>query len=82
MERVRAHRFLFQTMTPPSPNPCEPSRCPLCGNPNDCQLCAASPYKGPCWCFTVEIPQSLLDKVPVEARRKTCICRKCIEAAT
>lgn len=59
----------------------EAAKCPLCGGPNDCQLCTASAYKGHCWCFNVEIPQSLLDSLPAEVRRKSCLCRKCIESA-
>ncbi|HUA66694.1 MAG TPA: cysteine-rich CWC family protein [Alphaproteobacteria bacterium] len=53
-------------------------RCPLCGNPNNCQLCATDPYKGPCWCAKVEIPDALLAQVPLDLRNKACICRHCI----
>jgi prepilin-type N-terminal cleavage/methylation domain-containing protein/prepilin-type processing-associated H-X9-DG protein len=57
-----------------------PDRCPLCGGPNDCQLCTADAYKGPCWCAAVEIPAGLLMRVPAEARNRACLCRSCIEA--
>jgi hypothetical protein len=55
-----------------------PERCPLCGGPNDCQLCTVAAYKGPCWCTTVRIPDELLARVPAEARNRACICRKCV----
>ena len=38
--------------------------CPLCHQPNNCQLCTVAAYKGPCWCAKVEIPDALLAKVP------------------
>ena len=35
-------------------------KCPLCGRPNDCQLCTVAAYKGPCWCAKVKIPDELV----------------------
>ncbi len=55
-----------------------PGLCPLCQQPNDCQLCTSSAYKGACWCARVEIPDALLALVPVESRNKACICRECV----
>jgi prepilin-type processing-associated H-X9-DG protein/prepilin-type N-terminal cleavage/methylation domain-containing protein len=55
-------------------------QCPLCGQPNDCQLCSVSAHKGPCWCARVEIPNGLLARVPVELRNRACICPGCIES--
>ena len=55
-------------------------QCPLCGQPNDCQLCSVSAGKGPCWCARVEIPDALLARVPVELRNRACICPGCIES--
>ena len=54
------------------------NRCPLCGGPNDCQLCTPNACKGPCWCARVEIPEALLARVPVDLRNSTCICRDCV----
>lgn len=54
------------------------AKCPLCGRPNECQLCTAAAYKGPCWCATVSIPEELLARVPPELRNKACICRACV----
>lgn len=56
------------------------ARCPLCGKPNDCQLCTQAAYKGPCWCTKAKIPEELLARVPDEARNKACICRECVSA--
>jgi prepilin-type N-terminal cleavage/methylation domain-containing protein/prepilin-type processing-associated H-X9-DG protein len=60
--------------------PIDTGQCPLCHQPNDCQLCTGSAYKGSCWCARVEIPDGLLAQVPVELRNRTCICRGCIES--
>jgi len=58
----------------------ESGHCPLCGQPNDCQLCSVSAHKGLCWCARVDIPGDLLARVPVELRDRACICRGCIES--
>ena len=55
-----------------------PECCPLCGRPNDCQLCTAAAYKGPCWCATVAIPDELIAQVPAGLRNKACLCRHCV----
>lgn len=55
-----------------------PEHCPLCGGANDCRLCTAAAYKGSCWCVAEGIPDELIARVPVEARNKACICRKCV----
>ena len=57
-----------------------PSRCPLCGGPNDCRLCSSAAPAGDCWCATVEIPDALIARVPPALRRRACICRNCITA--
>jgi hypothetical protein len=55
-----------------------PAHCPLCGLSNDCQLCSADAYKGPCWCAKMKIADELIAQVPPECRNRTCICRACI----
>jgi hypothetical protein len=52
--------------------------CPLCGQPNDCQLCTDAAYKGPCWCAKVKIPDELIAQVPPELRNSACLCRNCV----
>jgi len=54
-------------------------RCPLCGQPNECQRCTEAAYKGPCWCDKVEVPDAVLARVPAELRNRACVCRKCAE---
>ena len=56
-----------------------PSRCPLCGGANECQLSSPVAYKGQCWCASVEIPAELLARVPENLRNRACICRSCVE---
>jgi len=58
----------------------EMGQCPLCGQPNDCQLCTVAAYKGVCWCAKVEIPDALIAQVPPDLRNKNCICRACAMA--
>jgi prepilin-type N-terminal cleavage/methylation domain-containing protein/prepilin-type processing-associated H-X9-DG protein len=56
-----------------------PDRCPLCGEANGCQLCSPAAYKGRCWCADVEMPATLLARVPEHWRNRACICRNCVE---
>jgi hypothetical protein len=39
------------------------------------------PYKGPCWCASVAIPQVLFAKIPDESKNVACICNNCIQSA-
>lgn len=59
-------------------HPLDAGRCPLCGNPNNCQLCTHAAYKGPCWCAKVKIPEALLAQVPPDLKNKACICSDCV----
>jgi len=65
-------------MTNPPANVIEATQCPLCGQPNDCQLCTVAAYKGPCWCTKVKIPAELIAQVPSELQNRACICRECV----
>ena len=51
-----------------------PDRCPLCGGPNGCGLAAGADT---CWCFSASILPEALERVPDEARDRTCICADC-----
>ncbi|CAM2774396.1 cysteine-rich CWC family protein [Rariglobus hedericola] len=53
------------------------SFCPLCQRPNQCDATGAG---GHCWCFSVQIPATLLDQLSEEQRNTACICRECIIA--
>ncbi len=56
----------------------EPAQCPLCHQPNECQLCTVAAYKGPCWCAQVEIPEALLAQIPPDLHNQACLCQNCI----
>lgn len=59
----------------------DPAICPLCDQPNQCQMAGATPVNGPCWCVRQEFPAELLDRVPEAARSRACICARCVAAA-
>lgn len=61
------------------PQQFNPDQCPLCGQANDCLLCAPIAYKGQCWCSHEEIPAELLERVPEAFRNRACVCRSCLE---
>ena len=52
----------------------EQSICPICKNPNSCTVDAMQN----CWCFSVEIPEQLIQQLPPHLRNVSCICSKCI----
>lgn len=54
----------------------DPSRCPLCDEPNDCALCRG---KGNCWCFASRVREEVLKAIPEEYQGLACVCRKCSE---
>ena len=58
-----------------------PELCPLCGQPNDCQLATQDACKSPCWCMKENFPPDLLARVPKEARGCACICNICLTKA-
>ena len=56
---------------------CDPTRCPLCGESNQCAR-AADPEATDCWCKSEAFPQDLLSRVPSAAVRRACICQRCV----
>jgi hypothetical protein len=58
----------------PRPTAIDPSRCPLCGDENDCGMAKGNRA---CWCHTMTIPQEVLARVPLEAQGIACVCRAC-----
>ncbi len=61
----------------------DPTRCPLCGQPNQCagQVERATGVQQPaCWCTQREFSEELLQRVPAALRRKACICPACVLA--
>jgi hypothetical protein len=61
----------------------DPSRCPLCGTPNQCAMeteRVTGEPQPPCWCTQVQFPSAVLARVPASARAQACICRACARA--
>ena len=48
----------------------EPETCPRCGAKFDCGK------SGKCWCFEVDVPPSVLEKIDKEYN--SCLCPKCL----
>ncbi|HET9929702.1 MAG TPA: cysteine-rich CWC family protein [Polyangiaceae bacterium] len=53
----------------------DPSRCPLCGNLNSCAVVEGSTE--PCWCSAITIPRETLEKIPLSAKDRACLCPRC-----
>lgn len=61
----------------------DPSKCPICGESNQCaQEIARATGMPPetCWCMGAIFSSELLDRVPEEAKNKACICETCVKA--
>ncbi|GAB1383087.1 hypothetical protein MASR1M50_14070 [Burkholderiales bacterium] len=77
-----ARRFIPQNttrMTPPEPMP-DPTRCPLCGQPNRCAQAlarATGQPAPPCWCMQQRVDPRQLARVPARARGQACLCPAC-----
>jgi hypothetical protein len=59
----------------------DPANCPLCGEPNQCQLSAVGASDRPCWCASMKFPPEVLARVPADQVNKSCICKRCVETA-
>ncbi|HEX6594221.1 MAG TPA: cysteine-rich CWC family protein [Bacillota bacterium] len=55
------------------------THCPICGGDNNC---CYSMYKrrGICWCTKESFPDGIFSLVPIEKRRKSCICKDCLQS--
>jgi len=51
--------------------------CPICGEKNNCSI-EAGIETSTCWCMTTKLPSELLERVPKEKRRESCVCKECI----
>ncbi|EIK54059.1 hypothetical protein YO5_02982 [Stutzerimonas stutzeri TS44] len=56
--------------------PVEPSRCPLCGQPNQCAECDPG-VQQPCWCMSASIARDALERIPAPLRNQACLCPRC-----
>ena len=69
---------------PSTGRPPEPTRCPLCGQPNLCAMeveRASGQQQPPCWCVALRFEAAVLDRVPAAARGTACLCRACARPA-
>lgn len=55
----------------------DPSRCPLCQEPNACGMAAG---KATCWCAEVRLDPRALEAIPEAAKGKACVCSACGKA--
>jgi hypothetical protein len=58
-------------MSEPAP---DPTRCPLCAEPNACGMAAGEER---CWCFDAQLAPGALARIPERARGVACICARC-----
>ncbi|MDR2333165.1 MAG: cysteine-rich CWC family protein [Burkholderiaceae bacterium] len=54
----------------------ETSRCPLCGQANQCAIVAGLAPES-CWCMKEPVSREALARVPEQERGKACICPHC-----
>ncbi|MBN1610925.1 MAG: cysteine-rich CWC family protein [Polyangiaceae bacterium] len=54
--------------------PVDPTRCPLCGEDNDCGMVKG---ESTCWCTAVTVPREVSDRISPEAQGVACVCRTC-----
>ena len=52
------------------------TRCPLCGQPNQCAV-AAGRAAETCWCMTATISPEAIAAIPAEAQGRVCLCARC-----
>jgi hypothetical protein len=57
----------------------DPTKCPLCGRPNECAVAAGQDAES-CWCMTATMSPSALASIPPDAQGKVCICARCAAA--
>ena len=60
------------------PGPIDPARCPLCSRPNRCAIVTG---RATCWCFATPVPAAVLERVPLAARERACVCEACATEA-
>ncbi|MEK8130085.1 cysteine-rich CWC family protein [Paenibacillus filicis] len=59
------------------PHP-EASRCPLCGQDNQCALLQGKQVEA-CWCWKASIPKGLLERISDPLRGRACVCPSCVQ---
>lgn len=64
-------------------NQIDPTRCPICGEPNVCamekaKVTGSKPER--CWCMDAVFTPAVMDQVPDAAKGKACVCANCVES--
>ncbi|MEM7437043.1 MAG: cysteine-rich CWC family protein [Myxococcota bacterium] len=57
-------------------NELDTTRCPLCGEANECAI-AAGRDPSSCWCMSAVMDAGALARIPAEAQGRVCICARC-----
>lgn len=57
----------------------ETTRCPCCGQLNDCAQAGQDAAVEDCWCFSTPIDPAQLDALPAEQRNRACLCPRCAQ---
>lgn len=56
-----------------------PTRCPRCGQRNQCAQAESATAVTDCWCFGARIDPAVLDSLPPEQRNTACLCPDCAQ---
>ncbi|MFG5860323.1 cysteine-rich CWC family protein [Metapseudomonas sp. CR1201] len=60
--------------------PSDPTRCPLCGQSNQCTQADPARAGEACWCFTAKIDPAALERIPPPDIDRACLCPRCAQA--
>ncbi|MNQ39507.1 hypothetical protein D3C85_531300 [compost metagenome] len=60
--------------------PSDPTRCPLCGQSNQCTQADPAHADQDCWCFAVPINPTALARIPPQEIDRSCLCPRCAQA--
>ena len=77
---MQRHQVITMGREGLSMNQIDPTRCPICGEPNVCamemaKVTGSKPER--CWCMDAVFTPSVMEQLPDAAKGKACICAKC-----
>ncbi|MFP6848732.1 MAG: cysteine-rich CWC family protein [Pseudomonas sp.] len=55
------------------------TRCPCCGQLNQCAQATSAAAVNQCWCFTVQVDAQQLANLAPEQRNRRCLCPRCAQ---
>ncbi|WP_092940913.1 cysteine-rich CWC family protein [Paracidovorax wautersii] len=64
----------------PTDRPLDPTRCPVCGQRNQCAVEAGRPA-AECWCMQAPMDPAALAAIPPAAIGLACLCPQCAAGA-